>query len=129
MRPSRSRQGFTLIELLVVVVVLGILAALAIPKFQNTKGKTYAAALKSDLKNVASMQEDYFYHNETYASSVEALSFASTEGVTIDIAEADGRGWSATSTHPAAFPLTCAVFYGQAAPVGMATVEGVVHCQ
>jgi type IV pilus assembly protein PilA len=129
MRPSRSRQGFTLIELLVVVVVLGILAALAIPKFQNTKGKTYAAALKSDLKNVASMQEDYFYHNETYASSVEALSFASTEGVTIHIAEADGRGWSATSTHPAAFPLTCAVFYGQAAPVGMATVEGVVHCQ
>jgi prepilin-type N-terminal cleavage/methylation domain-containing protein len=129
MRPSRSRQGFTLIELLVVVVVLGILAALAIPKFQNTKGKAYAAALKSDLKNVASMQEDYFYHNETYASSVGALSFTSTEGVTIQIAEADGRGWSATSTHPAAFPLTCAVFYGQAAPVGMATVEGVVHCQ
>jgi prepilin-type N-terminal cleavage/methylation domain-containing protein len=128
MRPSRSRQGFTLIELLVVVVVLGILAALAIPKFQNTKGKAYAAALKSDLKNVASMQEDYFYHNETYASSVGALSFTSTEGVTIQIAEADGRGWSATSTHPAAFPLTCAVFYGQAAPVGMATVEGVVHC-
>ena len=129
MRPSRSRQGFTLIELLVVVVVLGILAALAIPKFQNTKGKAYAAALKSDLKNVASMQEDYFYYNETYASSVGALSFTSTEGVTINIAEADGRGWSATSTHPAAFPLTCAVFYGQAAPVGGATSEGLVHCQ
>ena len=129
MRPSRSRQGFTLIELLVVVVVLGILAALAIPKFQNTKGRAYAAALKSDLKNVASMQEDYFYYNETYASSVGALSFTSTEGVTINIAEADGRGWSATSTHPAAFPLTCAVFYGQAAPVGGATSEGLVHCQ
>ena len=129
MRPSRSRQGFTLIELLVVVVVLGILAALAIPKFQNTKGRAYAAALKSDLKNVASMQEDYFYYNETYASSVGALSFTSTEGVTINIAEADGRGWSATSTHPASFPLTCAVFYGQAAPVGGATSEGLVHCQ
>ena len=129
MRPSRSRQGFTLIELLVVVVILGILAALAIPKFQSTKGKAYAGALKSDLKNVASMQEDYFYYNETYASSVGALSFTSTEGVTITIAEADGRGWSATSTHPAAFPLTCAVFYGQAAPVGGATAEGVVHCQ
>ena len=129
MRPFRSRQGFTLIELLVVVVVLGILAALAIPKFQNTKGKAYAAALKSDLKNVASMQEDYFYDNESYASSVGVLSFTSTEGVTIHIAEADGRGWSGTSTHPAAFPLTCAVFYGQAAPVGGATSEGVVHCQ
>ncbi|WP_396200367.1 type IV pilin protein [Gemmatimonas sp.] len=129
MRPSRSRQGFTLIELLIVVVIIGILAAIAIPKFQSTKGKAYAASLKSDLKNVASMQEDYFYYNETYASNVGSLSFSSTNGVTITIAEADGRGWSATSTHPAAFPLTCAVFYGQAAPLGGATAEGIVYCQ
>ncbi len=129
MRPSRSRQGFTLIELLIVVVILGILAALAIPKFQNTKGKAYAASLKSDLKNVASLQEEYFYYNEAYASNVGALNFNSTNGVTISIAEADGRGWSATSTHPASFPLTCAVFYGQAAPLNGATAEGVIHCQ
>ena len=129
MRPSRTRQGFTLIELLIVVVIIGILAAVAIPKFQNTKGKAYAASLKSDLKNIASMQEDYFYYNETYAGTVSALSFSSTNGVTINIVEADGRGWSATSTHPAAFPLTCAVFYGQAAPLASATKEGVIHCQ
>ena len=129
MRSSRSRQGFTLIELLIVVVIIGILAAIAIPKFQNTKGKAYAASLKSDLKNVASMQEDYFYYNETYSGSVAALSFSSTNGVMITIAEADGRGWSATSTHPAAFPLTCAVFYGQAAPLGGDTAEGIVFCQ
>ena len=129
MRPSGTRQGFTLIELLIVVVIIGILAAMAIPKFQSTKGKAYAASLKSDLKNVASMQEDYFYYNETYAANVSALSFSSTNGVVINIAEANGRGWSATSTHPAAFPLTCAVFYGQAAPLGGATSEGLVHCQ
>ncbi|WP_373065101.1 type IV pilin protein [Gemmatimonas sp.] len=129
MRPSRSRQGFTLIELLIVVVIIGILAAIAIPKFQNTKGKAYAASLKSDLKNISSMQEDYFYYNETYTANVAALNFSSTNGVTIAIAEANGRGWSATSTHPSAFPLTCAVFYGQAAPLGGATSEGVVHCQ
>lgn len=129
MRPSRFRQGFTLIELLIVVVIIGILAAIAIPKFRNTKGKAYTGALKSDLKNVASMQEDYFYYNETYASTLGALSFSSTNGVTISIAEADGRGWSGTSTHPAAFPLTCAVFYGQAAPLGGATAEGVIHCE
>lgn len=129
MRPPRTRQGFTLIELLIVVVIIGILAALAIPKFQSTKGKAYAASLKSDLKNVASMQEGYFYYNETYAPDVGVLNFSSTNGVTITIAEADGRGWSATSTHPAAFPLTCAVFYGQAAPLGGATAEGLVHCQ
>lgn len=129
MRPSGTRQGFTLIELLIVVVIIGILAAMAIPKFQSTKGKAYAASLKSDLKNVASMQEDYFYYNETYSANVSALSFSSTNGVIINIAEANGRGWSATSTHPAAFPLTCAVFYGQAAPLGGATSEGLVHCQ
>ena len=129
MRPSGTRKGFTLIELLIVVVIIGILAAMAIPKFQSTKGKAYAASLKSDLKNVASMQEDYFYYNETYSANVSALSFSSTNGVIINIAEANGRGWSATSTHPAAFPLTCAVFYGQAAPLGGATSEGLVHCQ
>lgn len=129
MPSSRERQGFTLIELLIVVVVIGILAAIAIPKFQETKGKAYASSLKSDLKNLASMQEDYFYYNEAYAPSVAQLSFQSTNGVTITIAEADGRGWSATSTHPAAFPLTCAVFYGQAAPIAPATIEGVIHCQ
>ncbi len=125
----RTRQGFTLIELLIVVVIIGILAAIAIPKFQETKGKAYASSLKSDLKNLASMQEDYFYYNEAYATSVGSLSFSGTDGVTITIAEADGRGWSATSTHPAAFPLTCAVFYGQAAPIAPATIEGVIHCQ
>lgn len=129
MRPYRSRQGFTLIELLIVVVIIGILAAIAIPKFQSTKGKAYASSLKSDLRNVASMQEDYFYYNETYTGNVGDLNFSSSNGVTITIAEADGRGWSATSTHPAAFPLTCAVYYGQAAPIGGATSEGVVHCE
>jgi type IV pilus assembly protein PilA len=124
-----TRKGFTLIELLIVVVLIGILAAIAIPKFQNTKGKGYAATIKSDIRNLTTMQEDYFYFNESYASSLNQLSFAGTDGVTITIAEADGRGWSATATHPAAYPLTCAVFYGDAAPLAPATTEGVIKCE
>jgi prepilin-type N-terminal cleavage/methylation domain-containing protein len=127
--PRRVRQGFTLIELLIVVVIIGILAAIAIPKFQNTKGKAYAGSLKSDLRNLSAMQESYFYTNETYTSNLGSLSFTSSNGVIISIAEADGRGWSASATHPAAYPLTCAVYYGQAAPLAPATTEGVIKCQ
>ncbi len=125
----RARQGFTLIELLIVVVIIGVLAAIAIPKFQNTKGKAYAASLKSDLKNLSAMQESYFYSNETYGPSLAAVNFSPTNGVIISIVEADGRGWSASATHPAAYPLTCAVYYGQAAPLAPAVAEGVINCQ
>ena len=126
---SRVKRGFTLIELLIVVVIIGIIAAIAIPKFQESKGKAFASSLKSDLRNLSSVQEDYFYYNETYSIALGSLTFTPSPGVVLTITEADGRGWSATTTHPAAAPLTCAVFYGQAAPVGAATLEGVVACQ
>lgn len=124
-----TRKGFTLVELLIVVVILGILAAIAVPKFKNTRGKAYAATIKSDLKNLESIQEAYFYFNETYGSTLNQLNFTGTDGVIITIAEADARGWSATATHPSSWPLTCAIFYGDAAPPAPATTEGVIECE
>src|SRR5665213_2968698 len=56
---KRSMKGFTLIELLIVVVIIGILAAIAIPKFAATKQRAYVAAVKTDLKNLATAEEGY----------------------------------------------------------------------
>ncbi len=126
---SPTRRGFTLIELLIVVVIIGILAAIAIPKFQNTKGKANAAALKTDLRNLASAQEAYFFENARYTSDVSQLKMQTSPGVVLSIVDATGAGWSAKATHPASFPLTCALFTGTVTALSPASVEGLIGCQ
>ena len=128
-RRWRLRSGFTLIELLIVVVIIGILASIAIPKFANTKGKARLAAIKSDLKNLATAQEAYMFDNGVYADAIGKLNFATSGGVTVSISEATAGGWSGKSTHPLSAPLECALYVGTAAPLAPATAEGVMHCQ
>jgi type IV pilus assembly protein PilA len=125
----QDKRGFTLIELLIVVVIIGILAAIAIPKFQNTKGKANAAALKSDLRNLATAEEAYMFDNNSYTSVVSSLSFNQSPGVVLTITTATSSGWGAIATHPASYPLTCAFFFGNVAAVAPATVEGLIGCQ
>ncbi len=124
------RSGFTLIELLIVVVIIGILAAIAIPKFANSKGKAFNATLKSDLRNLATAQESYFFSNSVYTTSIVGLSYNTSPGVTVSIGAGNATGWSATATHPNATPGTCGIFIGTASPpLGATTVEGQVGCQ
>jgi type II secretion system protein G len=123
------RRGFTLVELLVVVVVIGVLAAIAIPKFQNSKGKANAASLKSDLRNIATAQEAYFYENSTYTTNLAALNANLTSGVTITWGTVNGAGWAAKVTHPLSYPLECAIFIGAVPAMAPATVEGLLVCQ
>jgi prepilin-type N-terminal cleavage/methylation domain-containing protein len=125
----RSRKGFTLIELLIVVVIISILAAIAIPKFNNTKGKANWAAMRSDLHNLATAEETYFYEYQAYTTDMTAMNFHGSNGVTITINAGGGTpGWSATSTHPMAWPHTCAIFSSGAPALAPATTEGVVGC-
>src|SRR3954469_5659637 len=60
--------GFTLIELLVVIIIIGILAAIAIPVFLNQRKKGYEASMKSDLRTVANEMETYFTDAQVYPS-------------------------------------------------------------
>ena len=124
------RQGFTLIELLLVVVIIGILAAIAIPKFANTKGKAVAASMKSDLRNLASSQEGYWVEFRTYYGGAipnAAFTYRPTLGVTVTIVSANDAGWSATATAPGT-PQTCVIYYGSAPPIPPAVTDGAVAC-
>ncbi len=123
-----NRKGFTLIELLIVVVIIGILAAIAIPKFSNTKGKAYLAAMKSDLRNLVTAEEAYFADNTTYTTDKVALNYTESTGVTLTPVVTAGPpvGYSATTVHVGTAE-TCAIFINVAA-VAPAINEGEPKC-
>jgi type IV pilus assembly protein PilA len=125
-----NRRGFTLIELLIVVVIIGILAAIAIPRFAATKEKAYVGTMKSDLRNLATAEESYFYDNNTYYDGpvpAAVLSFGPSQGVTITLSDVTLAGWAAVATHTST-TKTCALFYGVAAAPPPAVSEGLIAC-
>ena len=105
---SGNKKGFTLIELLIVVVIIGILAAIAIPKFASTKDKAYIAAMKSDLRNLATYEEQYaadwngaYFAAPGMTTGAPQQGFTPSQNVTVDAVTLPGppQTWSATATH------------------------------
>jgi prepilin-type N-terminal cleavage/methylation domain-containing protein len=132
---QKRRGGFTLIELLIVIVIIGILAAIAIPRFGATRERAYFRAMGSDLRNLAAQQEIYYANPAnayTYASDIALLQVQPSAGVTLTV-QGNQTGWIATATH-AALPAAnmCRLFTGTPPGTIPTTtpplVAGVVHC-
>jgi prepilin-type N-terminal cleavage/methylation domain-containing protein len=95
----KNSKGFTLIELLIVVVIIGILAAIAIPRFASTKGKAFDAAAKTDLRNAMTAQEAYFSDFQTYAAAATDLDISASPNVTLTVTSGNATGYEMTAAH------------------------------
>jgi type IV pilus assembly protein PilA len=117
---KRNKKGFTLIELLIVVVIIGILAAIAIPKFAATKERAYVATMRTDLKNLATAQEGYAsanngkYLSHDWVSAADTVGgYAPSAGVSITATAVAGppAGWYATASDSST-SKKCYIFVG-----------------
>jgi type IV pilus assembly protein PilA len=130
---NRSRRGFTLIELLIVVVIIGILAAIAIPKFANTKSKAYIAAMKSDLRNLITAEESFFADSTKYViyGDTTKLKFKPSSGVNTPTIVVGSGYWSATITHTqlTAGGFSCAIGVNTVNPLVSTAGDGEPVCK
>lgn len=124
-----SRSGFTLIELLIVVVIIGILAAIAIPKFAATKDKAKLASVKADVRNSETAEEAYFSDFASYAVYAQlqtATTLLISPGNTINITtNASGYTVTATNSSISTGITSCQVQVGAGATTG---VDGQIKC-
>ena len=126
-RTMGPEGGFTLIELLIVVVIIGVLAAIAIPQFASTKEKAFDAAAKSDLRNLMTAQEAYHYDFGEYASAASDLETEEnlnvSEGVDVTVTLDGSNGYRADASHGSS-PNCFRIHMGPSGDEELTLVEG-----
>ncbi len=74
---TKSKKGFTLVEIMIVVVIIGLLAAMAIPAFQKVRENSRGSAADNDARQLASAAQQYMLENNTTSA---AITYTSTTG-------------------------------------------------
>ena len=114
---ARDEEGFTLIELLVVVIIIGILAAIAIPAFLNQRESAWVSSAESDARNAAIQVETEYTSNDAYpadGTDLTTLGVETSTGVTLDYTlAADGNSYTIEACHDQV-EASCAVPFANA---------------
>lgn len=124
-----NRNGFTLIELLVTVVIIGILAAIGVPKFTNSKSKGYITAMKSDLRNLLNAEESFFADSARYTSNLASLNFRPSPGANPPVINVYAGAWTATNSHTQLSGAQCGIAANTTNPLFGAAADGEPACK